>query len=63
MTQLLTAEQVAARAAVSPKTVARWARDGLIEHVRLGRFMIRFTEEAVERFLASRTKKVQEVEA
>ncbi len=61
MTQLLTVDQVAQRAAVSPKTITRWARAGLIEYVRLGKYMIRFSEEAVERFLADRTKKIQEV--
>ena len=59
MTPLLAADEVARRLGVSAKTVQRWARDGLIEHVRLGRYLVRFTEEAVGAFLEGKTRKAE----
>jgi len=59
VTQLLAAGEVARRLGVSAKTVQRWARDGQIEHVRLGRYLVRFTEEAVDAFLEGKTRKAE----
>jgi excisionase family DNA binding protein len=40
--QLLTTDELAARLAVSPKTVVSWAREGLIPEIRPSRRLRRF---------------------
>ncbi len=50
---LITAEEVAAVLKVSPKSIYRWASEGLLPAFREGR-LIRFLESAVEVFVRSR---------
>ncbi|GBD21844.1 hypothetical protein HRbin28_02308 [bacterium HR28] len=51
----LTVEQVAERLQVSPVTVRRWLREGLLAGSRLpGKAGWRISEQDVERFLAER---------
>ncbi len=50
---LLTAREVAERLALSSETVLRWARDGRLPSLRLGR-AIRFREAELERWLEER---------
>ena len=44
-----TVEQAAALFGVSPRTVYRWRREGLLEGVRIGNFIV-FRDEEIERF-------------
>jgi excisionase family DNA binding protein len=46
--RLLTVDEVAARLAVTPRTIRRWADEGKLEHVRLAGYTIRFTAAQVE---------------
>lgn len=50
---LLTADQVAARFQVSPKTVYNWARTGRIPAIRPSPGCVRFDPEAVEAFASA----------
>jgi len=50
---LVTAEEVAALLKVSPKSIYRWARDGILPAFREGR-LIRFVESDVEAFIKDR---------
>lgn len=49
---LLTTKEVAEACRVSVQTVARWARDGLIESVKLPGGTWRYRRESVEAFMA-----------
>jgi len=50
---LVTAQQVAALLRVSPKTIYRWAQDGLLPASREGK-LVRFLESDVEAFVRDR---------
>jgi excisionase family DNA binding protein len=50
--RFLTAEEVAARLQVSPRTIYLWVDQGLLRAIRVGPRLIRFTEEGVDEFLA-----------
>jgi excisionase family DNA binding protein len=52
-TPLLTADEVAAELRVTPRTVRRWARDGLIEPIHLGGRLVRYAPGAVEALIRS----------
>lgn len=52
---LLTSIEVAERFRVSPGTVLRWAKDGIIPYVRAGR-TVRFYSDDVERLLTPVTE-------
>lgn len=54
----LTAEEVAEKLKVAPRTIRDWATAGQLSYVRLGgapRGPMRFTPEAVQAFLAANT--------
>jgi excisionase family DNA binding protein len=51
--QLLTAAEVADELRVTERTVRRWSRAGLLEPVRLGGRLIRFTPESVDSLIRS----------
>lgn len=53
---LYTADEIARRCQVSPKTIQRWARDGKLKHYILGHRTLRFSEEHVEQFLEQHTE-------
>ena len=57
-TQCLCLDEAAAKLAVSPLTLRRWARDKKIESVRLGRRLL-FRELAIEAFIARRIRNPQ----
>jgi excisionase family DNA binding protein len=48
---LLTSKEVAAVLRVTPRTIRRWTHDGLLEPVRVGRRIVRYTPESVEALL------------
>lgn len=50
---LVTAEEVATLLKVSPKSIYRWAKDGLLPAFREGR-LVRFRESDVEAFVKDR---------
>jgi excisionase family DNA binding protein len=50
---LVTAEEVAALLKVSPKSIYRWAEDGILPAFREGR-LVRFLESDVEAFVRER---------
>jgi len=50
---LVTAEEVAALLKVSPKSIYRWAKEGLLPAFREGR-LVRFRESDVETFVKDR---------
>ncbi len=50
---LVTAEEVAALLKVSPKSIYRWAQDGILPAFREGR-LVRFLESDVEVFVKKR---------
>jgi excisionase family DNA binding protein len=50
---LITAEEVATLLKVSPKSIYRWAKDGLLPAFREGR-LVRFLESDVEAFVRDR---------
>lgn len=52
---LLTADEVAAILRVTPRTVRRWTRAGLIEPIRLGGRLVRYTPAAVDRLISHKT--------
>ena len=56
MNQCKNLEEAAATLAVSPLTLRRWARDGKIESVRLGRRIV-FLESALDKFIAAGVRK------
>jgi len=56
MSQCRGLDEAAAKLAVSPLTLRRWARDGKIESVRLGRRLV-FRESALETFIAAGVRK------
>jgi len=58
MNQCKGLEEAATRLAVSPLTLRRWARDGKIESVRLGRRVV-FREAALEEFIKAGIRKTQ----
>lgn len=49
---LLTTQEVAAKARVSPATVTRWAKDGTLTSIRLGGRLLRFRRSDVDAFLS-----------
>jgi excisionase family DNA binding protein len=51
---LLTQHEAAAYLQIAPGTLKHWALAKKIEYVKVGTFM-RFTREALERFIASQT--------
>jgi len=55
LSEALTATQWAHRLKVAPSTVTRWALDGRVEYVQVGR-EIRITSQAMEACLRERTE-------
>jgi excisionase family DNA binding protein len=55
LNNLLTARALADMLGVSTETVLRWARRGELPSIRLPGGAIRFDEDAVDRWLATRT--------
>jgi excisionase family DNA binding protein len=53
--ELLTADEAAAKLRIEKRTLLKWARENKIESVRLSEKKILFTEQAIERFLQTRT--------
>lgn len=53
--ELLTADEAAERLRIAKRTLLRWARERKIESVRVSEKRILFTEEAIERFIQTRT--------
>lgn len=51
-------EEAAARLAVQPSTLRRWARDGKIESVRLGRRLV-FRESSLESFVQANVREAK----
>jgi excisionase family DNA binding protein len=45
---LLTSKEVAAVLRVTPRTIRRWTHDGILEPVRVGGRIVRYTPESVE---------------
>lgn len=54
MPELFSANTVAQRLSVTPLTIYRWTRAGLLRPVRLGR-LLRFSDEEVARFLRGKS--------
>jgi excisionase family DNA binding protein len=52
---LQTANEAADRLRIAKRTLLRWARERKIESVRVSEKRILFTEEAIERFIQTRT--------
>ena len=52
---LMTPEQVAAMFSVDRRNVLRWVREGKLDHVKLSRKHLRFTEAQVQEFIQSKT--------
>lgn len=52
---LLTPEQVAELLGVTTRTVRRWARDGMLDRIELGR-LVRFTPDAVAALIERNTE-------
>lgn len=52
--RLLTAREVAERLGVSPATVLRWTRQGVLPGFRLPSGALRYRESAIEAWLAER---------
>jgi excisionase family DNA binding protein len=52
---LLDAEQVAELLGVTPRTVRRWSRDGLIARVELGARLVRYLPESIEALIGENT--------
>lgn len=66
MNNLLNYKEAAARLRVSPKTLQNWVQQGKIERVKLGnpkqkQGKVRFTVEALERFIKRHTIPAVEV--
>src|SRR4051794_19522544 len=59
MTQCRCLEDAAAKLAVSPLTLRRWAKEGKIESVRLGRRLV-FRESDLETFISTGTSKIRQ---
>ncbi len=57
--ELLTAAEAAEKLRIAKRTLLRWARENKIESVRISEKRILFTEEAIERFLQSRTHGIE----
>jgi excisionase family DNA binding protein len=53
--ELLTADEAAEKLRIAKRTLLRWARESKIESVRVSEKRILFTEEAIERFIQTRT--------
>lgn len=53
-------EEAAGRLAVQPSTLRRWARDGRVESVRLGRRLV-FRETSLETFVQANVRKVKRI--
>ncbi|MFC1479160.1 hypothetical protein ACFL6F_01050 [Planctomycetota bacterium] len=58
--ELLSAKELGERLSVSPLTVARWGREGLIPQVKLSRKTIRYDFESVIEALQKASQEVQE---
>ena len=52
---MLSRGQVAEYLGVSPRTVARWTKRGVLPHVRLGRRVIRYRERDLDSLVEKRT--------
>ena len=50
---LLDINQAAARLAVHPMTLYRWARAGRVPSIRIGARVLRFDQRSLERFIAA----------
>jgi excisionase family DNA binding protein len=53
--ELLTAAEAAEKLRIAKRTLLRWARENKIESVRVSNKKILFTEQAIERFIQTRT--------
>ncbi|MCA1960704.1 MAG: helix-turn-helix domain-containing protein [Desulfomonile sp.] len=53
--ELLTADETAEKLRIAKRTLLRWVRENKIESVRISEKRILFTEEAIERFIQTRT--------
>ena len=53
--ELLTADEAAEKLRIAKRTLLRWARERKIESVRVSEKRILFTEEAIEKFIETRT--------
>jgi len=53
--ELLTAAEAVTRLHIAKRTLLRWARENRIESVRISEKRILFTEQAIERFIQTRT--------
>jgi excisionase family DNA binding protein len=56
---LITAEETASKLNVTKRTVLKWARQGKLECVKISSKIILFTVEAIDRFVQSRTCRVE----
>ena len=63
MSNLETAEQVAEHVKVTPETVRRWARNGIIPSIKLSGKVVRFDMAEVESALKKRASEQQRYEA
>ncbi|MGB6064768.1 MAG: helix-turn-helix domain-containing protein [Desulfomonilaceae bacterium] len=57
--ELLTADEAAERLRIAKRTLLRWVRENRIQSVRLSRKVVLFTNEAIDEFVKSRTKKME----
>jgi excisionase family DNA binding protein len=54
--KLLSAREVALKCNIPEVTIYYWARTGEIPHIRLGKRLVRFPEEEINRWLADRAR-------
>ncbi len=57
--ELLSADKAASKLKITKRTILRWAREGKIECVRISAKVVLFTAEALNRFVAGKTFKVE----
>lgn len=55
--RLLTAKQVGEILGVTPETVKRWGRKGILPSIRLNSRLVRFSEIAVQQWIAQKREK------
>ena len=52
--ELVTAEYLAEKYSVSPKTIRKWGAEGLIPYVKFSRRAVRYPIEAIDRIVEER---------
>jgi excisionase family DNA binding protein len=57
--ELLTPDEAAEKLRIAKRTLLRWARENIIQTVRLSRKVVLFSNEAIDAFVTGREKKIQ----